>query len=67
MDYCGENGWPMTSAVQRRRLPRGFPSKYFHKKVVAPNDRRAKVARFYNPVTAVKKMCVKSKTFTKVT
>ena len=66
MDYCGKNGWPMASTVQRGRLPRGVPAKFFHKQVVAPNDQRAKVARFFNPVTAVKQMCVKGKPFTKV-
>ena len=66
VDYCGENGWPMASTVQRGRLPSGVPSKYFHKKVVAPNDQRAKVARFFNPVVAVKSKGAGDNKYTKV-
>ena len=66
VDYCGANGWPMASTVQRGRLPSGVPSKFFHKKVVAPHDQRAKVARFFNPVVAVKTKGVGNEKYTKV-
>ena len=54
MKYCGKNGYPMMCTVQRGRLPGGVPNKYMHKDKVIPHDHRAKVARFFEPITMVK-------------
>ena len=42
------------STVARNKLPKGVPTKYFHKEQTSNADRRAKVARFHHPVVAVK-------------
>lgn len=53
MDWCGENGFGMLCTVQRGRLPKGIPTKYFHKQPTVNSDQKALVARFNEPIIAV--------------
>ena len=55
MDYLGCKGFAATCTVRRDRLPSGVPKTAFHHEKEAVNDRN-KVARFLEPITAVKKV-----------
>ena len=57
-DYVGVNGYGVTTTCRRDRLPKGVPNCYFHKVSTAPGDKKAKVARFNNPITVVKHVTV---------
>ena len=48
------NRFGFLSTVQRGRLPKGIPTKYFHKEQTSNADNHARVARFNHPITAVK-------------
>ena len=52
--YCGMKGRPMLSTTQRGRLPKYIPTQYLHKEATKAGDPAAKVARFLEPITAVK-------------
>ena len=54
--YLGENGHKATLTCQRGRLPRLCEKKYFHHKKGVAIDWRSKMARFEEPITAVKKV-----------
>jgi hypothetical protein len=53
-DYCGANEFPVLMTVRRDRLPGGVPSKHWCKEKTSNGDRRARVGRFNQPITAVK-------------
>ena len=53
MDYAGEHGFGLTMTCRRNRLPKDIPSTYWHKERT-DSGQRCKVARFFNPVVAVK-------------
>ena len=63
MEYCGGQGFGMMCTVQRNRLPKGVPTKYFAKLPTTPGDKKARVARFNHPITAVKEFIVNEKSF----
>jgi hypothetical protein len=50
--YLGEGGWKETMTC--RRLPKSVPRKYFNFTKAAPVNARSKVARFEQPIIAVK-------------
>ena len=52
--YLGEGGWKGTMTCRRDRLPKSVPRKYFNFIKAAPVNARSKVARFENPIVAVK-------------
>jgi hypothetical protein len=54
MEYLGEKwlGGIMTAA--RNCLPRDIKSEYLHKAKTAPGSKQAKIARYINPIVAVK-------------
>lgn len=54
LDWLGENGFSATMTCRRDRLPRGVPKNFFHFEGTKPGDKKAKVARFLHPITAVK-------------
>ena len=53
MQWAGENGFGLTMTCRRDRLPKGVEGKYWHKEKTDAN-RRSKLARFFNPIVAVK-------------
>ena len=53
MDWLGMNGFGATMTCRRDRLPFGVLGKYFHKQKTLPSQ-RSKVARFLQPVIAIK-------------
>ena len=57
-DWIGSNGFGCTMTCRRDRLPSGVPAKYWHKEKTDSSP-KTKVARFFQPVVAVK--TVKSK------
>ncbi len=52
--YLGEGGWKETMTCRHNRLPKSVPKKYFNFIKAAPVNARSKVARFENPIVAVK-------------
>jgi hypothetical protein len=53
--YVGEGGWKGTMTCRCDRLPKSVPRKYFNFIKAAPvNATRSKVARFEQPIIAVK-------------
>ena len=60
IDWIGSKGFGATMTCRRDRLPSGIPSKYLHKQKT-DSSKRTKVARFYNPVVAVKTFGAKDK------
>lgn len=54
LDWLGDEGYGATMTCRRDRLPDKVPKRYFHWEGTKPGDKRAKVARFLEPVTAVK-------------
>ncbi len=52
--YLGEGGWKGTMTCRRDRLPKSVPRKYFNFIKAAPVNARPKVARFEQPIIAVK-------------
>ncbi len=52
--YLGEGGWKGTMTCRRDHLPKSVPRKYFNFIKAAPVNARSKVARFENPIIAVK-------------
>ena len=66
MKYCGKNGYPMMCTVQIGRLPACVPSKYMHKEKITPHDHRAKVARFFEPITIAKECKEEGVEYTRV-
>ena len=54
MDWCGKNGFGMLCTVQRGRLPKGIPTKYFQKLPTSNGDNSSKVGRFNQPIIATK-------------
>ena len=53
-NWIGLNGFGTTMTCRRDRLPKGLPNYFFHKISTAPGDKKARVARFNNPITVVK-------------
>jgi len=53
MDYLGKKGFGATMTCRRDRFPEKIPKKYFHHER-GQNDKRNKVARYLQPITAVK-------------
>ena len=53
LDWIGSKGFGATMTCRRDRLPSSIPSKYLHKQKT-DSSKRTKVARFLNPVVAVK-------------
>lgn len=53
LDWIGSKGFGATMTCRRDRLPSGIPSKYLHKQKT-DSSKKTKVARFFNPVVAVK-------------
>ena len=51
--WMGENGFGCTMTCRRDRLPKDIPAENFHKKKTS-SDSRPKVARFHQPICAVK-------------
>ena len=58
LDWIGCKGFGATMTYRRDRLPASVPSKYFHKQKT-DSSKRTKVARFHNPVVAVKNVNTK--------
>ena len=54
--YVANKGYGMTTTLRRDRIPKGLPSSCLHVKKTAPHDKRAKVAKFLQPIVAVKKV-----------
>ncbi len=52
--YLGEGGWKGMMTCRRNRQPKAVPKKYFNFVKTAPVNTRSKVARFENPIVAVK-------------
>ena len=52
--YLGEQGWKGTMTCRRDRLPNGVDKKHFNYVKGAPVNQRSKVARFNQPIVAVK-------------
>jgi len=53
MDWLGTNGFGATMTCRRDCLPFGVPGRYFHKQKTL-SSQRTKVARFLQPVIAIK-------------
>ena len=47
-DYVGQKSVGMMCTVQRSQLPKGVPSKYFHKEQTAPGDKEQKLQDLIN-------------------
>ena len=54
MNYIGKQGFGCIMTCRRDRLPEEIDGKYLHKKKTESND-RSRVARFFEPVVAVRK------------
>ena len=54
MEWMGKNGFGGLMTCRRDRLPKDVPSHYFHFHKHDSSCTPARVARFYNPITAVK-------------
>ena len=54
MKLIGEEGGSATLTCRRDRLPKDADKKHFHHKAAVPVDKRTRVARFEQPVIAVK-------------
>mgnify|MGYP007080232562 CR=1 FL=1 len=54
MKYAVEHGIGITCTVNRGRLPREVPSRFFQKKPTLSDD-RSRAARFENPIVAIKR------------
>jgi hypothetical protein len=52
--YLGEQGWKGTMTCRHDRLPNGVDNKHFNYVKGAPLNQRSKVARFNQPIVAVK-------------
>ena len=52
-DWIGQKGFGATMTCWRDRLPSGVPGKYWHKQRTN-TSKRTKVARFFQPIVAVK-------------
>ena len=67
LDYAGGKGYGMTMTNRRDRFPRNLKP-YFHHDKVTPGCKKAKVARFKNPIVAVKETLATAakKAYTKV-
>ena len=52
--YVGDMGFKSTLTCRRDRFPAGVPKKYFHSLKECKVDSRSRVARFENPIIAVK-------------
>ena len=59
MDWLGTNGFGATMTCRRDRLPSGVPTWAFHRLTPVVNE-RTRVARFYQPVVAVKNVAASS-------
>ena len=55
MNYLGTNGYGGVFTCARNRLPKGVKKHSFHH-IKTDSSQKTKVARFYEPVVAVKKM-----------
>ena len=55
MTFMGENGFGMTCTCRRDRFPPGLKPHFHHDKV-ASTDKRTRVARFEQPILAVKRV-----------
>jgi len=53
MEYAHDQGFGFTCTVRRDRLPKGIPSKYWHKEKTN-STWRPKAARFLQPIFAIK-------------
>ena len=53
IDYAGGHGFGLTMTCRRDRLPKDVPNAYWHKEKT-DSSQKCKVARFFNPVVAVK-------------
>ena len=54
MNYLGERGYKATMTCRRDRLPEGIPKDAFHYLKGIKVDQRTRVARFEQPIVAVK-------------
>ena len=45
MEYAAEQGFGLTMACRRDRLPGGIPSQYFHKEKTAVRSKQTRAAR----------------------
>jgi hypothetical protein len=54
--HAANRGFGMTTTLRRDRMPKPVPNIFFHVKKTNPKDRRVKVAKFLNPIVAVKKV-----------
>ena len=54
-EWIGKNGFGATMTCRRDRLPPGVPGKYWHKQKT-DTSKKTKVARFFQPVVAVKEV-----------
>ena len=54
-EWIGQKGFGATMTCRRDRLPSGVPAKYWHKQRT-DTSKRTKVARFFQPIVAVKKV-----------
>jgi hypothetical protein len=52
--FLGEGGWKATMTCRRDRLPKEVPKMYFNFQKATPVNSRSKVARFEQPIIAVK-------------
>jgi len=55
MEYIGQQGFGITTTCRRDRFPPGLKD-YVHHDKVPSTDKRTRVARFEQPILAVKKM-----------
>ena len=58
MSFMGENSFGMTCTCRRDRFPPGLKHYFNHEKVIS-TDKRTRVARFEQPIFAVKRLQAK--------
>ena len=56
LKFLGERGWKATMTCRRDRLPKDVNRMYFHHLKGQKVDNRSRVARFEQPVIAVKQV-----------
>ena len=56
MDYAGGLGFGLLGTCRRDRLPKGVLRDYFHYDKHIPKCKRARIAKFFNPIIAIKEV-----------
>ena len=60
MDYAGGLGFGILGTCCRDRLPKGVLRDYFHYDKHIPKCKRARIAKFFNPIIAIKEVEAKN-------